>query len=83
MKIRNILLALFLIVSSVSVTFADNTPPPPPQAAKTSGTASTTDDDDITPPGLPINDHIPYLIAAGFVLGMTIIYRNKIKKASI
>ncbi|WP_291147113.1 hypothetical protein [Flavobacterium sp. UBA7680] len=80
MKIRNILLALFLIVSSVSVTLADNTPPPPPQAAKTSGTA---DDDDITPPGLPINDHIPYLIAAGFVLGMTIIYRNKIKKASI
>ncbi|MDR6762953.1 hypothetical protein J2Y38_003171 [Flavobacterium sp. 2755] len=66
----------------MSVTLADNTPPPPPQAAKTSGTASTTDDE-IPPPGLPINDHIPYLIAAGFVLGMTIIYRNKIKKASI
>lgn len=82
MKIIRILLALFLIVSSASVSFA-NTPPPPPQAAKTSGTASTADDDDITPPGLPINDHIPYLIAAGFVLGMTIIYRNKIKKASI
>ena len=81
MKIIRILLALFLIVSSVSVSLA-NTPPPPSPTAK-SASITAEEDDEIPPPGLPINDHIPYLLAGGFILGMTIIYRNKIKKASI
>lgn len=31
----------------------------------------------------PINEDLPYLIAAGLILGSAVIYRNKIKKASI
>lgn len=64
----------------MSVSLA-NTPPPPSPTGKSASV--TAEDDEIPPPGLPINDHIPYLLAGGFVLGMTIIYRNKIKKASI
>ncbi|SHG66571.1 hypothetical protein [Flavobacterium defluvii] len=78
MKIIRILLALFLLVSNVSGVMA-NTPPPP-----TAKNASATADDDVPPPpGVPINNQLPYLIGAGLILGMTIIYRNKIKKASI
>ncbi|MCD9576138.1 hypothetical protein [Flavobacterium soyae] len=77
--IRIIFLAFFLIVSNASVILAST--PPPPSTAKSA--ATTADEDDIPPPGLPINEHIPYLLAGGFILGMTIIYRNKIKKASV
>ena len=31
----------------------------------------------------PIDEDLPYLIAAGLLLGTAVIYRNKIKKASI
>lgn len=38
------------------------------------------------PPGgnvVPIDTHLMFLIIAGVMLGITMIYRNKIKKASI
>jgi len=36
-----------------------------------------------TPLEGPINEDIPYLIVAGLILGAAVIYRNKIKKASV
>ena len=45
-------------------------PPPPP-------------DDPLDPDILPIDDHLMLLLAAGMILGIVFIYRNKIKKASI
>lgn len=37
------------------------------------------------PPGgrVPIDDHLMFLIIAGVILGVTLIYRNKLKKASM
>lgn len=32
---------------------------------------------------VPIDDHLMFLIIAGVILGITLIYRNKIRKASI
>lgn len=82
MRIIRIILALFLLAFNMSSVLA-NTPPPP--TAKNASTSSTLDADDDTPPppGVPINQDLPFLIGTGLILGMTIIYRNKIKKASI
>lgn len=44
-------------------------PPPPP-------------DDPNDPEIVPIDDHLVFLAIVAIVLGITIIYRNKIKKAS-
>jgi len=35
------------------------------------------------PPGVPIDSHLIFLIVAGLLLGITLIYRNNIKKASM
>ena len=41
--------------------------------------------DPMNPPDetLPIDNHILFLVASALVLGIVVIYRNKIKKASI
>ncbi|WP_149206091.1 hypothetical protein [Flavobacterium johnsoniae] len=80
MKIVRIIFLVFFLVLNVPNVLADNEPPPPPPAAA-KGAASTA----LAPPapGLPINQDLPYLIAAGLLLGTAVICRNKIKKASI
>ncbi|KRD11689.1 hypothetical protein ASE21_08295 [Flavobacterium sp. Root901] len=82
MKIIRIILFALLIISNVPGVLA-NTPPPPAPTAKNASTNATLDDDTPPPPGLPINEDLPFLIGAGLILGMTIIYRNRIKKASM
>ncbi|WP_276379797.1 hypothetical protein [Flavobacterium sp. H4147] len=66
--IRIVFSAFFLILLNTSSVLAQ---PPAPGGPG------------IPPPGLPINEDLPYLIVAGLILGFTIIYRNKTKKASI
>lgn len=57
---------------NVYVAFADEPLPEP-------------NDPPPTPPNgrVPIDDHLMLLIIAGVLLGITLIYRDKIKKASI
>lgn len=68
--IRIIFSAVFLILLNTSNVLAQGTPPAPGAPGN-------------QVPGLPIDDHLPYLIIGGLILGISIIYRNKTKKASI
>jgi len=75
---------------SVSVFYA-KTPPSPnnvsaQKSASANGTITTLADEDdpgTLPEDIPINQNLIYLIIGGVVLGTTVIYRNKIKKASM
>ncbi|WP_281231621.1 hypothetical protein [Flavobacterium gelatinilyticum] len=80
--IRIFFLAVFLIVSNVVLADSHQLPPPD-QSNGTMGTAGV--DEDGIPPiaDVPINEDLPYLILSGLILGTVIIYRNKLKKASV
>lgn len=69
MKIIRIIFLVFFLVLNVSNVLAQ---PPCPGGC-----------DPEEPLEGPINEDLPYLIAAGLILGSAVIYRNKIKKASI
>ena len=68
--IRTVFFTICLTLMNVYSVFSQEDPPeiPPP-----------------TPPNgrVPIDDHLMLLIIAGVLLGITLIYRDKIKKASI
>jgi len=68
MKIKNILLAFFLTLISVSNVMPQEVPCPncPPNK-----------------PDMPIDQNVVYLMGAALVLGVVMIYKNKIKKASV
>lgn len=68
-KIKTIFLTFFLALVNVSHVFAD--PPGTP------GNLPPTH------PNLPIDQGLVYLSIAGLILGASVIYRNKIKKASM
>lgn len=69
MKIKRIVFLVFFLVSVSSIMAAPAPPGPPgPPDPPLEG---------------PINEDIPYLIVAGLILGTAVIYRNKIKKASV
>lgn len=68
MKIKRIVFLVFFLVLNVSNIVAG--PPSPPTGPP-------------APLDMPINEDLPYLIVAGLILGTAIIYRNKIKKASV
>lgn len=68
-KIKTILLTFFLALVNVSYVFADDPGTP--------GNRAPGD------PGAPIDQGIVYLIIGGLILGASVIYRNKIKKASV
>ncbi|GAA3759028.1 hypothetical protein [Flavobacterium ginsengiterrae] len=70
MKIIRIIFLVFFLVLNVSNVLAED--PPCPGGC-----------DPETPLEGPINEDLPYLIVAGLILGSAVIYRNKIKKASI
>lgn len=71
--VRTVCLAFFLIVSNPFYVLAEEMPPPP----------RARDTKPPPPTKVPINEGISFLIASGLILGITIIYRNKTKKASI
>ncbi|WP_134151284.1 hypothetical protein [Flavobacterium sp. 270] len=50
----------------------------PPPTAKGASTNSTPPN-----PGFPIDQNIVFLAVAGLALGITVLYKNKIKKASM
>lgn len=68
-KIKTIFLTFFLALVNVSTVFADD--------------PGTPGNNPPTHPNLPIDQDLVYLIVAGLILGASVIYRNKIKKASM
>ena len=77
-RIRIVFLLFFIIL--VSSVKAEVHPPSPVNAN------ATAFDNDIPVPGeveMPIDENIVFLLIAGLVLGATVVYKNKIKKASI
>ncbi|MFB3390016.1 hypothetical protein [Flavobacterium sp. LAR06] len=82
MKInKTIFFAFFLVVINISAVFAEDNPlPPPQQASKKSGGATNRAE---PLPGMPINQDLVYLVVAGLALGVVMIYKDKIKKASV
>jgi len=82
MKINKaIFSAFFLVVINASVVFAENNPLPSPKKASANTNELQSDD----PPHMPapIDQNIVYLMGAALVLGVVMIYKNKIKKASV
>jgi hypothetical protein len=82
-KIKTILLTFFLALVNVSTVLAGNPPPPQQASAQKSANTLDADDDPPTHPNLPIDQDLIYLAIGGLILGATVIYKNKIKKASM
>lgn len=77
-RVRIVFLLFFIVL--VSSVKAEVHPPSPVNAN------ATAFDNDIPVPGeveMPIDENIVFLLIAGLILGTSIIYKNKIKKASI
>jgi hypothetical protein len=72
MKTKTLILTFFVTFLSVSGIFAQDGDPCPPNQP----------DCDVAPDG-PIDKNIGFLAAGAFVLGIAVIYKNKIKKASV
>jgi len=83
-RIRIVFLLFFIVLVSISSVRAEVHPPSPQSA---SAQLNEGDDPDIPPtpdPAVgPIDENIVLLLIAGLVLGATVVYKNKIKKASI
>jgi quinol-cytochrome oxidoreductase complex cytochrome b subunit len=71
--IKTVYFTVFLIFINIYTILADNTPADP----------GTDPPGPLEPPGGPIDSYLLVLIIAALVLGMVVIYRNKIKKASV
>ncbi|MFW0739018.1 MULTISPECIES: hypothetical protein [unclassified Flavobacterium] len=67
--IKTVFFTICLTLISGFSALAQSIPPPP----------DDPDDPDI----VPIDDHLVFLAIVAIVLGITIIYRNKMKKASM
>lgn len=79
MRINKVIfLTFFLVMLNVSGVFAEN--PPPPDQSKTARGGSTNRQQ---LPGMPIDQDLVYLVVAGFALGIVMLYKDKIKKASV
>lgn len=72
MKIKRIVFLVFFLVLNVSNIMAQGSSNPGPPSGPPEN-----------PLDMPINEDLPYLIIAGLILGTAVIYRNKIKKASV
>lgn len=70
-KLQAPFLLIALVLLNVSVAFAQTDPPDPDSPGVPVN------------PGLPINENIVFLMIAGVALGITVLYKNKIKKASV
>jgi len=77
--IRIVFLLFFVVLVSISSVRAEVHPPSPVNA-------QAADEDPIPFPDPvpgPIDENIVLLLIAGLVLGATVVYKNKIKKASM
>lgn len=80
--------APFLVIAlllNVLLASAETSSHPPSPTART---ASAMAEDDCLPPNnceanMPIDQNIVFLVITGLALGLTVIYKNQIKKASI
>lgn len=84
MKInKTIFFAIFLVVINISAVFAEDNPlpQPPQQTSKTSRGGVARSGENL--PGGPIDESLVYLVVAGIALGIVILYKDKIKKASV
>ena len=86
LKAPFLVIALFLNVLLVSAETSSH--PPAPVTAESSAAKTMAADE--CPPlypdcddAFPINQNIIFLVVGGLVLGLTVIYKNQIKKASI
>jgi hypothetical protein len=80
--IRVIFLVFFIVLVSITSVKAEVHPPNPQNAIATDieeGDAPPNPD----PVHVPIDENIVLLLIAGLFLGTTVVYKNKIKKASI
>lgn len=83
--IRIVFLLFFVVLVSISSVKAEVHPPSPQNARA----ANMLGDGDEGPPppdfpnDAPIDKNIALLLIAGLVLGSTVVYKNKIKKASM
>jgi len=85
LKAPFLVIALLLNVLLMSAEIS-NPPPAPKSTAKIMNTMAEDDCDPDLPscnPEFPIDCNIISLVIGGLVLGVTVIYRNQIKKASI
>ncbi|MBL0736561.1 hypothetical protein JI750_06665 [Flavobacterium sp. GN10] len=87
LKAPFLVIALFLNVLLVS---AETSSHPPTPSASTARSMATTAEGEECPPlypdcddAFPINQNIMFLVIGGLALGLTVIYKNEIKKASI
>jgi len=81
-RIRIVFLLFFVVLVSISSLKAE-VHPPSPQNARSANMLEDENDVPPTPDALPIDENIVLLLIAGLVLGATVVYKNKIKKASI
>jgi len=82
--IRIVFVLFFVVLVSMSSVKAEVHPPRPDLYSAKS--TSNADDDDLPAPPFdeaPIDSNIVLLLIAGLVLGTTVVYKNKIKKASM
>jgi hypothetical protein len=84
-RVRIVFLLFFIVLVSISSVKAE-VHPPNPEIARNA--LEDNDCDGCPPPtpdpfGVPINENIVFLLIAGLVLGTTVVYRHKMKKASM
>ncbi|MBO9582657.1 MAG: hypothetical protein J7574_00710 [Flavobacterium sp.] len=87
LKAPFLVIALFLL--NVLVVSAETSSHPPSPTAQNANTTTAADCEDPSLPscnpeaGFPINQNIVFLVISGLALGIAVIYKNQIKKASI
>ncbi|MEN2402101.1 hypothetical protein GKZ90_0020090 [Flavobacterium sp. MC2016-06] len=79
--IKTFSLAFVLTLINVTAVLADPTPPSP--TAKGAGVNALNDDPSDGGEPVPIDQNIIFLMIGGLILGTTVLYKNKIKKASV
>ena len=81
-RIRIVFLLFFIVLVSISSVKAE-VHPPSPENAKTAEVPGDEEPPLPPYPNVPIDENIIFLMIAGLILGTAVVYKNKIKKASI
>lgn len=83
-KLKAPFLAVIVILFNVSLALAETPAPPEPQpTGKSASTAGVNACGFCNNTPLPIDENLVFLVISGLLLGGTVIYKNKIKKASV
>ncbi|MDQ6528944.1 hypothetical protein [Flavobacterium sp. LHD-85] len=86
LKAPFLVIALFLNILLVSAETSSHPPTPVTADSSTAKTMADGDCDPIFPEcedAFPINQNIIFLVVGGLALGLAVIYKNQIKKASV